>query len=72
MLDVDAGIIHANVALPGLALHYTVDGSEPAATGARYRGPVAAHGLTIFNIASFDTRGRKSRTVTLDLEPDHE
>ena len=24
------GLAHANVALPGLALHYTLDGSEPA------------------------------------------
>ena len=70
VLDVDSGTIHANVALPGLALHYTVDGSEPAAGSARYREPVASNGVAIFNIASFDTRGRKSRTVTLDLEPD--
>jgi hexosaminidase len=65
-----AGAFHANVALPGLALHYTVDGSEPGADSPRYRGPVAAApGAVAFKIATFDTRGRKSRTVTLDLEP---
>jgi hexosaminidase len=61
--------VHANVALPGLALHYTVDGSEPDASSPRYRLPVvAAPGVRVFKIATFDTRGRKSRTVTLDLE----
>jgi hypothetical protein len=30
---------------------------------------VAAPGAIVFKIATFDTRGRKSRTVTLDLEP---
>ena len=68
-LDAAAGTILANVALPGLALHYTVDGSEPAQTSARYRDPVAANGCAVFKIATFDTRGRKSRSVTLDLEP---
>jgi hexosaminidase len=65
----DAGAVHANVALPGLALHYTVDGSEPGPYSPRYLEPVpmAATG-GIFKIATFDTRGRKSRTVTLDLE----
>ncbi|MDL2356429.1 MAG: family 20 glycosylhydrolase [Pseudomonadota bacterium] len=60
----------ANVALPGLALHYTIDGSEPDAHSARYAGPVpAAPAIVAFRVATFDTRGRKSRTVT--LEPDH-
>jgi hexosaminidase len=70
VLDFETGTIHANVALPGLALHYTVDGSEPAVASARYREPVAATGLAVFRIATFDTRGRKSRTVTLDLDLD--
>jgi hexosaminidase len=68
---VAAGVVHANVALPGLALHYTVDGSEPAPFNARYRAPVPLAAAGTFKIASFDTRGRKSRTVTLDLEPPH-
>ena len=54
------GAIHANVALPGLALHYTVDGSAPTPHSARYTVPVAANSI---RIATFDTRGRKSRTV---------
>lgn len=96
------GVVQANVALPGLALHYTIDGSEPHAGSPRYRAPVvvvdsrlrgndgevgqdadspssfprkrestpatvselSAPPLT-FKIATFNTRGRKSRTVTL-------
>ena len=59
----------ANVALPGLALHYTVDGSEPTARSMRYDRPVpVATAGGAFRVATFDTRGRKSRTVTLDLE----
>jgi hexosaminidase len=63
------GAFCANVELPGLALHYTVDGSEPAAHSPCYRGPVpVAPGVAAFKIATFDTRGRKSRTVTLVSE----
>jgi hexosaminidase len=63
---------HANVALPGLALHYTVDGSEPGPHSPRYGGPVpVSPDVVVFNIATFDTRGRKSRTVTLDPESSH-
>jgi hexosaminidase len=63
------GALHANVCLPGLALHYTIDNAEPDARSPRYRSPVVAGpGASVFKIASFDTRGRKSRTVTLDLQ----
>ena len=62
---VEAGRAHANVALPGLALHYTVDGSEPGTDAPRYRAPVPLAAGAVFKVASFDTRGRKSRTVTL-------
>jgi hexosaminidase len=60
------GRAQANVALPGLALHYTVDGSEPQVTSPRYREPLALPAGAIFKIATFDTRGRKSPTVTLE------
>jgi len=62
---VEEGRAHANVALPGLALHYTVDGSEPDADSPRYAAPVPLAAGAVFKVASFDTRGRKSRTVTL-------
>ena len=60
------GAMHANVALPGLALHYTTDGREPGIGSTLYQAPVAvAPGTIPFKIATFDKRGRKSRTVTL-------
>jgi hexosaminidase len=64
------GAFRANVALPGLALHYTVDGSEPTARSPRYVGPVSAppSAAAGFRVATFNTIGRKSRTVTLDSE----
>jgi hexosaminidase len=62
--------VHANVALPGLALHYTLDGSEPDAASPRYTGPVeAGPDAAVFKVATFDTRGRKSATVVIALEP---
>lgn len=64
----DGGMVQANVALPGLAMRYTLDGSEPHAGSARYDGPILTGGNAAeFRIATFDTRGRKSRTVVLDL-----
>lgn len=63
------GTVHANVALPGLALHYTLDGSEPDAASPRYTGPVeAGQGAAVFKVATFDTRGRKSATVVIALD----
>jgi hexosaminidase len=60
---------HANVALPGLALHYTLDGSEPDAASPRYTGPVeAGQDAAVFKVATFDTRGRKSATVVIALD----
>jgi hexosaminidase len=66
---VSGNAFHANIDLPGLALHYTVDGSEPTAHSPRYCSPVpVAPGVVSFSIATFDTRGRKSRIVKLDSE----
>jgi hexosaminidase len=65
----DGRTVHANVALPGLALHYTLDGSEPDAASPRYTGPVeAGQDAAVFKVATFDTRGRKSATVVIALD----
>ncbi|WP_306395558.1 family 20 glycosylhydrolase [Telluria beijingensis] len=66
---VKEGRLHANIALPGLAVHYTLDGSEPGADSPRYTAPVALDGCSTLKLASVDTRGRASRIVTLNLEP---
>ena len=68
-------VVRANVALPGLALHYTLDGSAPTAASPRVgaAGEVASVPPDrVFKVAAFDTRGRRSRIVTLEpisLEP---
>jgi len=62
------GYLHANVELPGLGLHYTLDGSDPDARSARYTRPVALHDARVVKLASVDTRGRISRIVTLTPE----
>jgi hexosaminidase len=66
---VNGRTVHANVALPGLALHYTLDGSEPDAASPRYTAPVeAGPDAAVFKVATFDTRGRKSATVVIALD----
>lgn len=60
-----AGRLHANVALPGLAVHYTLDGLAPSVHSPRYDAPVALGDAREVKLASFDTRGRASRVVTL-------
>ena len=66
---VQAGRIHANLALPGLALRYTFDGSAPTAASPRYAEPLGIpRDARIFTIASFDTRGRSSRSATIALK----
>lgn len=62
------GWLHANVALPGLAVHYTLDGLEPRLDSPRYAAPVLAAAAREVKLASFDTRGRASRVVTLKVQ----
>ena len=62
------GRLHANVALPGLAVHYTLDGRAPSAGSPRFEAPVPLGGTREVKLASFDTRGRASRIVTLTVE----
>ena len=58
------GLVHANVAFPGLEIRYTVDGSEPTSHSRAYiRSQLRqCHGI---KLKSFDSRGRGSRTVTV-------
>jgi len=66
----EAGVLHANVELPGLTLRYTLDGSEPDEYAPVYTAPVAlapsqAQGQV--RIAAFSRNGRKGRSTVLDL-----
>ncbi len=60
---VENGYLKANVALPGLTIRYTLDGSIPTATSPRYTEPVALNGHGEVRLRTFDTNGRGSRTV---------
>ncbi|GAB4017868.1 family 20 glycosylhydrolase [Spirosoma koreense] len=60
---IENGTLKANVALPGLAIRYTTDGSEPTAQSTLYRNPVSVSGTV--KLKSFDAAGRSSRAVTV-------
>jgi hexosaminidase len=62
-LKVEAGAVLSSVELPGFALRYTTDGSEPSASSPEVRGPIPYRGTV--SVAAFDTTGRKGRTARL-------
>nr|WP_279303498.1 chitobiase/beta-hexosaminidase C-terminal domain-containing protein [Salinibacter ruber] len=66
---VEAGTLRANVALPGLAVRYTTDGTRPTATSPRYTGPVPVPEGATVRLRTFDTLGRGGRTVTVPTSP---
>ncbi len=65
---VEEGQLHANVALPGLTIRYTTDGSTPTAQSTQYAGPVAVDGAETIALRTFDAQGRGSRVTTLTVE----
>ena len=64
---VEDGMLRANVAHPGFEIRYTTDGSEPTEHSLLYEGPAPVHGIPVIRLRTFDTRGRGSRTSTLNL-----
>lgn len=58
------GSVLANVQLPGLAIRFTSDGSEPTATSRLYTSPIAEKGM--IKLRTFDRRGRGSRVTTVE------
>lgn len=58
------GVLHANIQLPGLAIRYTTDGSDPTINSALYSGPIPVNGRV--KLRAFDTRGRGGRVVTAE------
>jgi hexosaminidase len=62
-LAVVDGQARASLEIPGFALRYTTDGSEPGVRSPELRGPVPpARGL---RVAAFDRNGRKGHTAKL-------
>ncbi|MDD3716384.1 MAG: family 20 glycosylhydrolase [Candidatus Marinimicrobia bacterium] len=62
---IEGSLLKANVRFPGLILRYTLDGSEPDANSAVYTEPVGVRQGQTVKIASFNSKGRSSRVVTL-------
>jgi hexosaminidase len=60
---IENSTLKANVELPGLAIHYTTDGSEPTAKSLLYKNPVKVSGTV--KLKSFDAAGRSSRSVVV-------
>jgi hexosaminidase len=63
-LHIDAGRVLANVQLPGLALRYTADGSDPTVTSRPVTGPIADR--AVVRVAAFDRNGRLGRVSQAD------
>ncbi|HEX5026617.1 MAG TPA: family 20 glycosylhydrolase [Agriterribacter sp.] len=61
---VENGMAKANVALPGIEIHYTTDGSEPTQKSPVYSAPVPATGTLTFK--TFDASGKSGRTVIVN------
>ncbi|MCO5240113.1 MAG: carbohydate-binding domain-containing protein [Chitinophagaceae bacterium] len=64
---IEKGQAKANVALPGIRIHYTTDGTEPTQQSALYNGPVPATGTLQFK--TFDAAGKAGRTVVQEGSP---
>jgi hexosaminidase len=58
---VEKGLLLANTAMPGLAIRYTTDGSEPGPTSALYSSEVAVTGKV--RLRCYDAAGKASRIV---------
>lgn len=59
---IENGMMKANVSLPGLKIHYTIDGSEPTTQSPVYKDPIPAN--VVVKLKTFDAAGRSGRTVT--------
>jgi hexosaminidase len=58
------GVVHVKSELPGLVIRYTTDGREPTADDANFQSPLPLESEIC--LRTFDTRGRGSRTVTIE------
>jgi hexosaminidase len=62
-LKVADGQVRTSLEIPGFALRYTTDGSEPTAESREVKGPIPVAGDV--RVAAFDTNGRKGHTARL-------
>jgi len=60
---IENGKLKANVAFPGLSIHYTLDGSEPNMNSPLYEGPVEAKKPV--RLKAFSSTGKGSRVSVL-------
>lgn len=60
----DGGQVYANHALPGFALRYTSDGSEPTTASPLVQGPIAER--AVIQAAAFDRNGRRGGISRID------
>lgn len=61
---IDNGAVVINIQLPGLAIRYTTDNSEPTLQSNAYDGPIKEKGK--IKIRVFDSKGRGSRITEID------
>src|SRR6266568_1956614 len=66
-LKAEGSVVRCSVELPGFALRYTTDGSEPTVRSALVRGPIPLHGTV--RVAAFNGAGRKGHTAALTAAP---
>jgi len=62
---IENNVFKANIRFPGLALRYTLDGSDPNETSKKYVKPFKVNAGDKIKIAAFNKLGRSSRVVTL-------
>lgn len=58
---IEAGQLKANVSLPGISIHYTMDGTEPTPQSPLYSSPVPVTAPVL--LKTFDASGKPGRTI---------
>lgn len=58
---IEAGQLKANVSLPGISIHYTMDGTEPTQQSPVYSEPIPVTAPVL--LKTFDAAGRSGRTI---------